>query len=150
MGDNLKLSEADQAVHDQRAAIYGDATDGHTNLGLIITGLIQGHYDIKLDHPVPADLALLIMAGGKLNRAARANVYHADNYVDGKVYFELADAACKKKMAGAETVKPVVDARLAPDLQAALEEAGVGPATASVAIAKLASKGWRGLEGGPQ
>lgn len=98
----MELNARDKAVHDERARIYGDATDGHTNLGLIFTALIQGHYDIKLPHPVPADLALLMMAGGKLNRASRANVYHADNYVDGKVYFALADDAKKRTEAKKE------------------------------------------------
>ncbi len=99
------LNASDQAVHDERAAIYGDATDGHTNLGLIFTALVQGHYGIKLPHPIPADVALLMMAGGKLNRASRAFIRHPDNYVDGKVYFALADAANAKLHAGGPPVK---------------------------------------------
>lgn len=117
----MDLNKNDQAVHDERARIYGDATDGHRNFGLIITALIQGHYDITLPHPVPADVALLIMAGGKLNRASRANVYHADNYVDGKVYCALADEA--KKKTGAPPVGPVLDAKLEDTLGKALEDA---------------------------
>ena len=87
------LSEADAKVQAERAKQYGDATFGHGNLGLIWTGLIQNHYGVKFDHPIPASLVLVLMAAAKANRAALPAPVQPDDYADGRIYFSLAEEA---------------------------------------------------------
>jgi len=88
--------ELEAAVRADRERQYGDATTGHTNLGLAWTGLLQNHYGIVLDHPLPAHLVLLMMSASKANRAARGLMHIEDNYVDGAIYFNLAGEAALK------------------------------------------------------
>jgi len=64
-----KLRREKEAVAADRLAQYPDATKGHTNLGLAWTGLLQNHYGIKLDHPIPAHVVLLMLGANKHNRA---------------------------------------------------------------------------------
>ena len=73
----------------ERGKIYGDPSLSHQNIGLSWTGLIQQHYGIKLDHPLPDWMVELMMVAFKVHRAAR--VYHADNYVDAKAYLKFAE-----------------------------------------------------------
>ena len=97
----MDLNANEKAIHDERNRVYGDAKPGHDNIGLLWTGLLQRHYNIELDHPIPADMVLLMLAATKLARAAGANVFHDDNYIDGKVYFELARDSAKRKVEAA-------------------------------------------------
>lgn len=93
----------------ERAEQYGDATTGHENLGLAWTGLLQNHYGIQLDHPIPADVVLLMMAASKANRAARGLKLLDDNYDDGANYFDLAGETARQigmKGARREKEKP--------------------------------------------
>lgn len=73
----------------ERGKIYGDPRESHANIGLSWTGLIQQHYGIKLDHPLPPSLVAQMMVAFKMQRAAR--VYHADNYVDAHAYTQFAE-----------------------------------------------------------
>jgi hypothetical protein len=73
----------------ERGKIYGDPALSHHNIGLTWTGLIQQHYGIRLDHPLPAWLVELMMVAFKVHRSAR--VFHADNYVDAKAYLKFAE-----------------------------------------------------------
>lgn len=73
----------------ERGKIYGDPALSHHNIGLSWTGLIQQHYGIRLDHPLPAWLVELMMVAFKVHRASR--VFHADNYVDAKAYLRFAE-----------------------------------------------------------
>lgn len=75
----------------ERGAIYGDPLDSHANIGLSWTGLIQQHYGITLDHPLPTSLVAQMMVVFKMQRAAR--VYHADNYDDAVNYLSFARQA---------------------------------------------------------
>ena len=84
------MDENEKATFDNRSSLYGPGTEGHTNLGLEWTGIIQNHYGIKLEHPLPPDVVLIMMAVSKCNRAVRTVGYHADNYIDGKIYLEMA------------------------------------------------------------
>ena len=73
----------------ERGKIYGDPSLSHENIGLAWTGMIQQHYGIKLDHPLPDWVVELMMVQFKLQRSAR--VYHPDNFVDAKAYLQFAE-----------------------------------------------------------
>jgi hypothetical protein len=73
----------------ERGKVYGEPSLSHHNIGLSWTGLIQQHYGIRLDHPLPAWLVELMLVAFKVHRAAR--VFHADNYVDAKAYLKFAE-----------------------------------------------------------
>lgn len=74
---------------DERSRIYGEPHLSHENIGLAWTGLIQQHYQIRLDHPLPSWLVEQMMASFKIHRAAR--VFHADNYIDASAYLRFAE-----------------------------------------------------------
>jgi hypothetical protein len=77
------------AVIAERGKVYGDPSHSHVNIGLEWTGLIQQHYGLKLDHPLPGWLVELMMVTFKCHRAAR--VFHQDNYTDAKAYLSFAE-----------------------------------------------------------
>ena len=82
----------DTAVNEvigERGKIYGEPHLSHANIGLSWTGLIQQHYGIRLDHPLPDYLVELMMVAFKVHRSAR--VFHADNFVDAKAYLAFAE-----------------------------------------------------------
>lgn len=78
-----------QAILEERGKIYGDPELSHENIGLAWTGIIQQHYGIRLDHPIPAWLCELMMVQFKLSRSAR--VFHHDNFVDARAYLGFAE-----------------------------------------------------------
>lgn len=81
----------------ERGKIYGNPEESHKNIGLAWTGIIQQHYGINLDHPIPSWLVALMMVQFKAQRAAR--VFHADNFVDLHAYAEFAhDEQSKVKL----------------------------------------------------
>ena len=80
-------------VQRKRSKQYGDATAGHRNLGLEWTGILQNHYGITLDHPIPSHVVLLMMAASKINRAATPTPGQPDDYVDARIYLNLAREA---------------------------------------------------------
>jgi hypothetical protein len=82
-------SEKLAALEAERGKVYSDPKLSHTNIGLSWTGLIQQHYGITLDHPLPPELVALMMVTFKCQRSAR--VYHADNYDDLHVYGNFAE-----------------------------------------------------------
>lgn len=73
----------------ERGKVYSEPHHSHTNIGLGWTGLIQQHYGISLDHPLPDYLVELMMVVLKANRSCR--VFRADNYVDAKAYLAFAE-----------------------------------------------------------
>ena len=85
----LKLTNKEAAIAHERQAIYGDARLSHENIGLSWTGLIQQHYGIKLDHPLPDWLVEIMMTSFKLQRSCR--VFHQDNFDDARVYLAFAE-----------------------------------------------------------
>ena len=76
------------AVIEERGKVYGDPLRSHENIGLAWTGLVQQHYGIQLDHPLPASLVAQMMVVFKMQRSAR--VFHGDNYVDAEAYTRFA------------------------------------------------------------
>jgi hypothetical protein len=80
-------------IREERGRIYGDPMASHANIGLSWTALIQQHYGITLDHPLPTSLVAQMMVTFKMQRASR--VYHADNYDDAKNYLRFAEEAQK-------------------------------------------------------
>lgn len=72
----------------ERGKIYGEPHLSHENIGLAWTGLLQQHYGVKLDHPIPSWLVELMMCSFKIHRSAR--VFHEDNYVDLAAYAKFA------------------------------------------------------------
>lgn len=85
-----KNKQADvDAVIEERGKVYGDPYQGHQNIGLAWTAMIQQHYGMDLDHPIPAALVAQMMVVFKMQRSAR--VFHADNYLDAAAYAEFAE-----------------------------------------------------------
>lgn len=96
------LSDSQKAMHDklgspeqktiflQRQETYGPFDQCHRNLGLAFTALIQNHYHITLEHPIPGFLAALMLAAMKQVRAT--NTFHGDNYDDLLNYAQFAEA----------------------------------------------------------
>lgn len=81
--NDLKRLEA------ERGKVYGDPKLSHTNIGLSWTALIQQHYGVTLDHPIPPELVALMMTTFKCQRSAR--VFKQDNYDDVHVYASFAE-----------------------------------------------------------
>jgi len=88
MSKKSKQEVVDETVI-ERAKVYGAVVTSHENIGLSWTALIQQHFGIKLDHPIPPELVAQMMVAFKMQRAAR--VYHPDNYVDGQAYMGFAE-----------------------------------------------------------
>jgi hypothetical protein len=79
------------ALREERGRIYGEPQLSHENIGLSWTGLIQQHYGLRLDHPLPSSLVAQMMVAFKMQRASR--VYHRDNYDDARNYLAFAEEA---------------------------------------------------------
>jgi hypothetical protein len=88
----------DKEVRDQKEAEYGDSYEGHRNLGIVWTGLLQNHFQgLRLPATIPPDVVMLMMAAAKINRAVTSNKTKQDNFVDGRNYLTLAEEAQEKK-----------------------------------------------------
>lgn len=77
----------------ERGKVYGEPHLSHKNIGLSWTGLLQQHYGIVLDHPIPDYVVELMMVAFKVHRSAR--VFHEDNYRDLEAYAKFAEHAQK-------------------------------------------------------
>lgn len=88
---NADLPPTDKlkAIEVERGEIYGPPNTSHTNIGYSWTGLIQQHYGIKLDHPIPNFLVALMMTTLKAQRSCKA--FKQDNYDDMKVFADFAE-----------------------------------------------------------
>lgn len=86
----------------ERSSIYGPPVESFNNIGLAFTAILQQHYGLTFDHPIPGWLASLMLAQFKNQRAAR--VFHADNYVDGHAYLRFAEEG-QRALAEAEGKK---------------------------------------------
>ena len=86
-----KSQDIVSATIKQRGTVYGEAHLSHENIGLAWTGILQQHFGIRLDHPIPAHVVELMMVSFKVQRSAR--VFHADNYVDLRAYAKFAEHA---------------------------------------------------------
>ena len=71
----------------------------HKNLGKLWTAILESYYGIELPELIPSHVVLLMMAVSKINRAAseKGKLVDEDNYVDGKIYLELAQNAKKEE-----------------------------------------------------
>lgn len=88
-------SSAEQHIREVRSARYGrDHVAGHRNLGLEWTGILQNHYGIQFEHPIPPHIVELMMVMSKCNRAA-VDPNGRDNYVDGRAYLAMAEEAAE-------------------------------------------------------
>jgi hypothetical protein len=83
-----KKQTVDEVVN-ERGKVYGDPYQSHKNIGLSWTALIQQHYGIDLDHPIPPALVAQLMVVFKMNRSAV--VFKADNYIDAAAYAGFAE-----------------------------------------------------------
>jgi hypothetical protein len=73
----------------ERGKVYGDPLKSHINIGLAWTALIQQHFDINLNHPIPASLVAQMMVAFKMQRSAK--VFKGDNYLDARAYTNFAE-----------------------------------------------------------
>lgn len=85
---NPDMTSVLKTLEEQRGRVYGDPLNSHTNIGLSWTALLQQHYGITLDHPIPPEVVALMMVTFKAQRSCR--VYQADNYDDLAVYADFA------------------------------------------------------------
>lgn len=85
----MNTTEDIHAVQRERGKVYGEPHHSHTNIGLAWTAIIQQHYGITLDHPLPHWLVEQMMASFKIQRSAR--VFHKDNYTDAFSYLAFAE-----------------------------------------------------------
>lgn len=89
--EEIQLEEWERQILHSRNEMYGDGVDGHTNLGLMWTGLLQNYYGMQLPRPIPSHLVLLMMAQNKANRAALpVQVPRVDDYADLRNYTRIA------------------------------------------------------------
>lgn len=82
------LEEAEERVLQDREGSYGDAGESHRLLGHSWTALLEKHYGIELDHPIPSHVVLLMQAENKIHRAVQSA--KKDDFVDGRNYIRLA------------------------------------------------------------
>lgn len=78
-------------IREERSKTYGGCKPNHDNLGLVFTGILQQHYQIEMPHPLPGHVVALMMAALKATRASNPFGFNADNYLDGKAYFAIAE-----------------------------------------------------------
>ena len=88
------MSDIVSATIQERGKVYGEPHLSHENIGLSWTGLIQQHYGIRLDHPLPSWLVEMMLASFKIHRASR--VFHADNFLDCRAYLAFAEHGQQK------------------------------------------------------
>ena len=88
----------DKETREKKEAEYGDSYEGHRNLGIVWTGLLQNCFQgLRFPKPIPADVVMLMMAAAKINRAVTSNKpVNQDNFVDGRNYLTLAEEARKR------------------------------------------------------
>jgi hypothetical protein len=88
---NADLPPTDKlkAIEIERGKVYGPPKSSHANIGLSWTGLIQQHYGITLDHPIPDFLVALMLDHLKGQRSCR--VFKQDNYDDKHIYADFAE-----------------------------------------------------------
>lgn len=86
-------------IRKQRAKVHGPIKGNLENLGLSLTALLQDHYNIQLPYPIPAHVAGLMLAQGKLLRCVKPYKYSKDDYDDLRNYTDFGqelDPARKK------------------------------------------------------
>lgn len=84
------------AIREERQSLYGDPEPNHENIGLVITALIQSHYDIRLPYPVPSFLAELIFAHALKGVRQARPTFVQDSYDDGGNYQNFAEESHRK------------------------------------------------------
>jgi hypothetical protein len=89
----------------ERGKVYGEPHLSHENIGLAWTGLIQQHYGMRLDHPLPSWLVEMMMASFKIHRASR--VFHADNFLDCRAYLAFAEHGQQKPHESYQIPEPI-------------------------------------------
>lgn len=94
-GAKSALDEKVSSTIKERGVVYGDPCKSHTNIGLSWTALIQQHYGITLEHPLPPWLVAQMMVALKMQRSTI--VYKDDNYIDAKAYAHFAEEFQKKE-----------------------------------------------------
>lgn len=84
-----------------RGQFHGKETEhqisGFVNLGLAWTAILQDHFKIQLDHPIPGHVVALMMVSLKCNRAARPFKINPDDYEDIGGYCKLAQMVVNTK-----------------------------------------------------
>jgi hypothetical protein len=93
------------SVMTERGKVYGEPHLSHENIGLAWTGLIQQHYEVRLDHPLPSWLVEMMLASFKIHRSAR--VFHSDNFLDCRAYLAFAEHGQQKPNESYQIPKPI-------------------------------------------
>jgi hypothetical protein len=72
----------------QREKFYGNPAFNMDTTAMMLTGLIENHFQIRLPHTIPGHVWALALVAMKLNRAAFA--LNEDNYDDAINYLRIA------------------------------------------------------------
>jgi len=81
-------SEKLQIIREQRGTLYGGATDNMRDLGYAFTAILESHYGITLPHPIPREVASLLLIALKLLRIAHTPD-HEDSHLDLENYIDI-------------------------------------------------------------
>lgn len=94
--ESIKLKGKQAKIFKDRGKRYGHHVEGHRNLGLLWTALLQNHYGAIFSHPIPAHLVETMMVANKLNRIA-VNPQGEDHYEDAAIYTAMARDAAERE-----------------------------------------------------
>jgi hypothetical protein len=73
-----------------RTKARGDFRKNLKITGLIWAGLLEAHYGLQLERPIPPHIVGLMLTAMKLQRASTPFRHDPDNYVDAEAYLEFA------------------------------------------------------------
>ena len=91
----LDVAEEAMKVEAERAEIYSVVTDDFTRLGKLWGTILDEHAEYE-GGDVPGHVVCLMMAMGKLQRAANPKRYQRDDYVDAINYVRFAERLAPK------------------------------------------------------
>lgn len=84
----IKPDDLDSLIA-ERSQTYGPYATSMESIGLIWTGLLQHHYNIRLDHPIPPHVSALMLASMKICRATAG--WKEDNFHDLAAFARFAE-----------------------------------------------------------
>lgn len=91
MLDQTREAEDRAELRRQRNALYGDPQRSMENLGLLWTGILQDHFQIRLPHMIPSYITSAMMAAFKLGRSVRPFQKNTtEDYTDLRNYLDFS------------------------------------------------------------
>lgn len=84
------LEVNEEVVRAEREASYGNPLHNLNAAALIVQGLLENHWQMKLP-PIEPRIMALIMTGVKISRSAHTGKHSEDTLFDAKVYINIAE-----------------------------------------------------------